>query len=116
MFTTQIRDREPIDRVLILDSNYNKIYFFTELHHFEGQEIMLRWEHNGQVVSQKVFSVKGPRWRVYSSLNLDGSMTGRWTGLVTDKQGCPLKAVIFQYVAAASNGEGAAIIDLKNPE
>lgn len=113
MFTTQIVDREPVNQVLILESKYKKVYFFTDLRHFEGQDIVHRWEHDGHVVSEKVFSVKGPRWRVYSSLSLNDSMLGRWTGIVTDKQGCPLKAVVFQYVATDPNGEGSAIIDLK---
>lgn len=114
VFTTQIQDREPVDQVLILDSSYKKVYFFTDLRHFEGQDVVHRWEHNGHVVSQKVFSIKGPRWRVYSSLNLNDDMLGRWTGIVTDKQGCPIKAVVFEYVAADPDGEGTAIIDLNH--
>jgi len=113
IFTTDIIDREPVNQVLILDSHYKKIYFFTDLRHFEGQDIVHRWEHDGHVVSQKTFSVKGPRWRVFSSLSLDDSMTGRWTGIITDKNGCPIKAVVFQYVPADSNGDGSAIINLK---
>lgn len=116
VFTTEVKDREPVNQVLILDSTYNKVYFFTDLRHFEGRDVIHRWEHDGHVVSQKVFSVKGPRWRVYSTMALDKSMTGRWTVVVTDKQGCPIKAVIFEYVAAGTGGNQTAIIDLKTPE
>jgi hypothetical protein len=113
LFTTQIEDREPVNQVLILEDKYNQIYFFTDLRHFEGQDIIHRWEHDGHVVAEKVFSVKGPRWRVYSTQHLDASMLGRWTVVVTDKAGCPLKAVIFEYVATNPKGEGSAIIKLK---
>lgn len=113
MFTTQIEDREPVNRVLILETKYKQVYFFSDLRHLEGQDITHRWEHEGHVVAEKVFSVKGPRWRVYSTQQLDSSMLGRWTVVVTDKNGCPLKAVVFQYVATNPNGEGSAIIELK---
>lgn len=113
MFTTQIEDREPVNQVLILENKYKQVYFFSDLRHLEGQDITHRWEHEGHVVAEKVFSVKGPRWRVYSTQQLDSSMLGRWTVVITDKDGCPLKAVVFQYVATNPNGEGSAIIQLK---
>lgn len=113
MFTTRIENREPVDHVLILDDKYKKVFFFTELRNFEGHQIIHRWEHNGRVISQIAFNIKGPRWRVYSSLNLDDGMLGRWTAIVTTKDGCPLKATVFQYVATKPNGQGSAILKLK---
>lgn len=113
MFTTQIENREPVNRVLLLENKIRQIIFFTDLRHMEGQDIVHRWEHEGHVIAEKVFNVKGPRWRVYSTQDLDASMLGRWTVVVADKQGCPLKAVVFQYVESAPNGEGSAIIELK---
>jgi hypothetical protein len=113
MFTTQIENREPVNQVLILEDKYKSVYFFSDLLNLEGQDIIHRWEHDGHVVAEKVFSVKGPRWRVYSTQQLDASMLGRWTVVVTDRDGCPLKAVVFQYVATDPNGEGSAIIELK---
>ena len=111
MFTTQIDDREPIDRVLILENKTPQLYFFSDLRHLQGQTIKHRWEYEGRVIKEKVFQVQGPRWRVYSLKKLDKSMLGRWTVVITDQDDCPLKAVIFQYVK--SNGEGSAIIDLR---
>lgn len=113
MFTTQIINREPVDQVLILEDKYKKIFFFTELRDLAGHEIIHRWEHNGHVISQKAFDVKGPRWRVFSSLELNDSMLGRWTAIVTTKDGCPLKAAVFQYVATNPKGQGSAILKLK---
>lgn len=115
LFTTEIKDREPVNQVLILDTTFSKVYFFTELRHYQGQEITHRWEHDGEVVSQKVFSVKGPRWRVYSAIDLNKSMTGRWTVVVTNQQGCPIKASVFEYVEAGSDSGKPAIIDLAKP-
>lgn len=113
MFTTQIENREPVNQVLILEDKYKTVYFFSDLRNLEGQDIVHRWEHEGHVVAEKVFSVKGPRWRVYSTQQLDDSMLGHWTVVITNKDGCPLKAVVFQYVKSDPNGEGSAILDLK---
>ena len=113
MFTTQVVDREPVDQVLILEDKVNLIYFFTDLRNLQGHEIIHRWEHDGKLVSQKSFEVKGPRWRVFSSLRLDSSMLGRWTVVVTTKDGCPLKASVFRYVASGPKGPGSAILKLK---
>jgi hypothetical protein len=114
MFTTDIVDREPIDRVLILQNDKSQLNFFTDLRNFEGQTINHRWEYEGQVVMTKSFEVKGPRWRVFSTLSLETKQTGRWTVVITEGEDCPIKAVLFRYVAKTEDGEATAIIDLKH--
>lgn len=113
MFTTDIDNREPVDRVLILDNSKSQIYFFSDLRHLQGQSIKHRWEFEGKMIQEKTFEVKGPRWRVYSLQDLDTTMLGRWTVLVTDEKGCPLRAVIFEYVARDDKNQTAAIIRLR---
>lgn len=113
MFTTMIDNREPKDRVLILENNTKELYFFSDLRHLQGQNVKHRWEYEGRVIKEKSFQVKGPRWRVFSQHKLDNNMLGRWTVVVTDERGCPLKAVIFQYIQAGKDGNGSAIVDLQ---
>ena len=113
LFSTEMIDREPTDRVLILENNKNMIHFFSDLRHFEGQTINHRWEYEGQVVMTKTYEVKGPRWRIFSTRALESNQTGRWTVVITDKDDCPLKAVVFQYVPKSDDGSKTAIIDLK---
>lgn len=110
MFTTSIVDREPTNRVLILENKITQLYFFSDLRHLQGHTITHRWEYEGRVVNEKSFKVKGTRWRVYSRHKIDSNMLGRWTAVVSDEDGCPLKAVVFQYVQTGQ--EGSAIIDL----
>ena len=110
MFTTTIADREPVNRVLILENKTSQLYFFSDLRHLQGRTVTHRWEYEGRIVNEKSFQVKGTRWRVYSNHKIDPNMLGRWTGVVSDEDGCPLKAVIFQYVQTGQ--EGSAIIDL----
>jgi len=112
MFTTQIDDREPVDRVLILENQISQLYFFSDLRHLQGQIVKHRWEYEGRIIKEKAFRVQGPRWRVYSLNRFDKDMVGRWTVVITDEDECPLKAVIFQYVQSDQD-EGSAIIELR---
>ena len=114
LVTTAIENREPINRVLILENKFPKIFFFSDLRHMQGEQISHRWEFEGKVVMRKTFDVKGPRWRVFSFKDMEPDKLGHWTVVITDKNDCPLKAVIFQYVKQGS--EGSAIIDLKDKE
>lgn len=98
IFSTGIENREPVDQVLILSNKQNVIYFFTDLRHMENQKIIHRWEHEGRVVTSKIFKVGGPRWRVFSKKKLPTDKTGTWRVVVTTERGLPLRATIFKYV------------------
>ena len=97
-FTTQVKDREPVDQVLMLSNMVKTISFFTDIRNMDGKTITHIWEHEGKLVSQKEFEIKGSRWRVYSEKALDPSMTGLWSVTVKDDHGWPLKVVIFKYL------------------
>ncbi len=77
-FTTAIDNREPVDTVDQLPADNAKVYFFTELRDMAGQKARHRWEHNGEVMAEVEFDVKGPRWRVWSSKNFQPQWTGEW--------------------------------------
>lgn len=96
-FTTAMEEREPVDNVVILSSENQKIYFFTDLRNLSGQQVRHRWEYNGNVEAEVEFQVEGDRWRTYSSKTMDPNKLGEWTVLVIDQEGWPLKAVVFEY-------------------
>ncbi len=110
-FTTRIEDREPVDRVLVLNNNITTLYFFTDVRHMEGRTVTHIWEYNDQVIAKKQFNIKGPRWRVFSQKELDPSMTGEWTVIIKDDRGWPLAVSVFRYVDSES-GEKTAILPL----
>jgi hypothetical protein len=97
-FTTAVNNREPVDQVVVLPNTVADVYFFTEVKHMAGQTIIHRWKYNDKVVSEKRLSIGGPRWRAYSKGTLDPGKLGKWTVVVTDGSGWPLKAAIFEYV------------------
>lgn len=99
VFTTAIVDREPTDRVETLGNGTHRIYYFTELDGLDGQAVTHRWMHDGEVKAEVEFVVGGPRWRVYSSKNLDPSWLGEWTVSVVDEKGNVLRQDRFVYTA-----------------
>jgi hypothetical protein len=99
-FTTEIENREPVNTVTKLDTDEHKIYYFTELKGMEGQQVTHRWEHNGKVMAEVPFQVGGPRWRVYSSKQLENDWTGEWKVSVVDGNGSTLGVNTFTYVKA----------------
>jgi hypothetical protein len=99
VFTTGIEDREPVDDLATLPSSQERVYFFSDLRNLEGQIITHRWEYNGKVMAEVKFQVGGPRWRTWSSKKLLPEWTGHWTVIVTDENGWPLKASMFEYTA-----------------
>lgn len=112
LFTTEIINREPVNRVLILENDQSQLYFFSDLRQFQGETVIHRWEFEGQTVMKKSFDVKGPRWRVYSSHDLETDRLGKWTAVITDKNNCPIKAVVFEYTPK-DEGLGSAILKVE---
>ncbi len=109
VFTTAVKDREPVDQVLRLTNDHREIYFFTELRHFTGQTVIHRWEYEGNMVTERKFEVGGPRWRVASRKGLNPGMTGRWSVVVLDGEGWPVYTAIFEYVKKSDYPESAIL-------
>lgn len=98
LFTSEIVDREPTDQILILRNTNKKVFFFSELRHFDGQTISHKWMYDGKVNSVVKFNVKGPRWRVYSRIDILPEQLGKWSVVVQDQTGRAIKASVFRLV------------------
>lgn len=99
MFATAVENHEPVDRIAILPETEEQVFFFTDLRGLQGRTVTHRWEYQGKVMAEVPFEVKGPRWRVFSLKSLDPGQLGKWTAIVVDESGWPLRAAIFQYGA-----------------
>jgi hypothetical protein len=99
VFTTQIADREPVDKIQELDNDNQEVYYFTELRDMEGQTARHRWQYNGEVMAEVEFNVKGPRWRVWSSKRFVPDWTGEWTVSVVNAADEVIAEDSFEYVA-----------------
>jgi hypothetical protein len=85
-FAVAVIDREPTEAIDRLTSEHDRVFFFTELHRFQGEELVHRWELDGEVKAEVPFGIDGPRWRVYSSKELDPS----WLGPGADGDAAPV--------------------------
>ncbi|MGW8229351.1 MAG: DUF2914 domain-containing protein, partial [Gammaproteobacteria bacterium] len=101
-FTTAIADREPVDTLETIEAADQKIYFFTELLDMQGQTATHRWEFNGDVVAEVAFEVKGPRWRVWSSKNLQPEWLGEWKVLVINSANEVISESTLNVIAATA--------------
>ncbi|MDH5180015.1 MAG: DUF2914 domain-containing protein [Gammaproteobacteria bacterium] len=97
-FTTKIKNNEPQNEVLVLENNAGEIYFFTELRGIQDKAIFHRWEYEGDVVKKQRITINKGQTRFYSKHKLLPKQTGKWTVVVTNEKGWPLKAAIFKYV------------------
>lgn len=98
-FTSGILDREPVDSMMTLDSQTDRVFFFTELRNMEGRTVVHRWELNGEVMAAVTFDVRGPRWRIYSSKELLPEWTGAWQVSVVDETGTVLDSEMLNYAS-----------------
>lgn len=100
IFTSAIVDREPVDNLSTVSGDTQRVFFFSDLRELAGQIVTHRWEYNGKVMAEVMFKVgNGARWRVYSSKNLLPEWTGQWTVVVSNENGWPIKASMFEYSA-----------------
>ena len=98
MFTIGVQDREPVLSVDSINSTaYSSISFFTELNEMSGHNVTHQWTYNDEVMFEKTFEVKGPRWRVWTSKNLAPDWTGSWTVNVLDDDRTVLSSRTFEY-------------------
>ena len=99
-FATSIKNREPVDQVVLAAPPVTELYFFTDLRHLDGRTVTHRWEYEGQLISVVPFVVQGPRWRVFSMKEIEPEQIGEWSVTVVDQSGWPLHTELFRYQAA----------------
>lgn len=97
VFTSQIKDREPVDALTTVKNDVTHIHFFTELKGLAGQKVTHRWEYQGQTKLEVSFDVGADRWRVFSNKNLLPSWLGEWKVSVIDDGGRNLGGASFTY-------------------
>ncbi len=101
-FTSAVEDREPVDSLTSLSNDSTLLYYFTEVRDMAGQTVKHRWEYGDQVMAEVEFEIGGPRWRIYSSKNLQPGWTGDWKVSVLDAAGNPLSVNTFVYTEATA--------------
>ncbi len=112
-FTTAVIDREPADAIDTLGNDTVEVAFFSDVRDMTGGTVIHRWKYGGEVLAEVPFDVRGPRWRVHSTKQLDPAWTGEWTVEVVDASGRVLGEESLTYTeassatAATSSGSGS---------
>ena len=96
LLTTGIENREPVDEIVSINKNQERIYFFTEIVGMEGKLVKHRWEYKGKIMGEVDINVGSPKWRCYSSKNILPAWTGIWTVSVVDDQDNVLAETYFE--------------------
>ena len=96
LLTSGIENREPMDEIVSIDKNRDRIYFFTEFTDLKGKSIKHSWEFNGKSMGEVNFIVGSNKWRCYSSKNLLPEWTGIWTVSVVDEKNNVLAETYFE--------------------
>jgi len=96
-FSSGIENREPVDG-LTYALNVNPVFFFTELQGFEGQAVVHRWLFNDNLMAEVTFNVGGPRWRVYSSKQIQPEWDGNWKVEVVDEAGVIVSSEMIEIL------------------
>lgn len=110
IFTTAVKDREPTNSIKQLDTNSNKVIYYTELRDMAGQTATHRWEYNGKVMAEVKFKVKGARWRVWSSKSLLPGWTGEWKVSVLNGANEVISEDVLTYRPAKPTPEAKAAV------
>jgi hypothetical protein len=67
IFTTEIKNREPVNDLNSVAVTSITVSFFTELVNLNGKLVTHRWSVHGDVVYTKDFRVGANRWRVWTT-------------------------------------------------
>ncbi|MFS8637216.1 MAG: DUF2914 domain-containing protein [Gemmatimonadota bacterium] len=77
---TGIEDREPIGESTTFTADVGTVYFFTEITgDFDETQIHHVWLREGEEIARVPLTVRGPRWRTWSSKRIPPEWSGNWT-------------------------------------
>lgn len=86
----------PVNEAVIFSIELGRIHSFTEFDPVPKQTIVFhKWYHNGSLVSVKQFTVKPPRWSMFSSMQLRDADKGPWQVDIMDSKESLLRTLRF---------------------
>ncbi len=92
----QLEPGAAID-TLVAKQHIQRLYLFTELKGYAGQELTHRWSFEGQVQTEALLTIEDSPWRTYSEKWLLPEQLGSWRVEIIDQQQNVLYQHDFQY-------------------
>jgi hypothetical protein len=78
-FTTQIKDKEPVNNLSKLENVFTSVFFFTDIRDCVSCKVEHVWYLDGKHIHTQKGTAKYPRYRWWSKKTLNDSMLGKWT-------------------------------------
>jgi hypothetical protein len=97
VFTTAIKNTEPVDSLSDLHSDAEQVGLFTEFRDMTGDAVVHTWEHKGSVIARVHFHIEQPNVRLWSGRLLTPDMQGSWRVVVTNAAGKILTEKTLDY-------------------
>lgn len=82
---------------LVAKQQIQRLYLFTELKGYAGQQLIHRWSFAGQVQTEALLTIEDSPWRTYSEKWLLPDQLGSWRVEIIDQQQHVLYQHDFQY-------------------
>ncbi len=92
----QLEPGAAID-TLVAQQQIQRLYLFTELKGYAGQQLIHRWSFAGQVQTEALLTIEDSPWRTYSEKWLLPDQLGSWRVEIVDQQQNVLYQHDFQY-------------------
>ncbi len=93
---TAIEERQPVGVSETFGPDVGRLYCFTDVRGAEGLTLTHVWIHEGTTRARVPLSIRGPRWRCWSSKQILPSWTGAWEVKVLDEEGRVLASSAFR--------------------
>ena len=87
---------EVID-TLVAQQHIQRLYLFTELKGYAGQQLIHRWSYAGEVKTEALLTIEDSPWRTYSENWLLPDQLGKWRVEIIDQQQKVLYQHDFEY-------------------
>lgn len=113
VFTSGVKDREPVDKLTSGKTDDDHIFYYTELRDMTGQTAIHRWQYKGKVVAEVKFKVRGPRWRVWSSKTIPTGDTGEWKVSVLNGAGEVIAEDMIDYTGQPAASDQSTTMEQK---
>jgi len=88
----QLEPGAAIDK-LVAQHQIQRLYLFTELKGYAGQQLIHRWSFAGQVQTEALLTIEDSPWRTYSEQWLLPDQLGNWRVEIVDQQ----QQVLYQH-------------------
>jgi hypothetical protein len=101
---TGVQDREPVGADSAFSADVDTVYFYTVLEgEFGERQLEHVWLRDGEEVARVPLTVRGPRFRTWSSKTIPSDGAGSYTVRLVDEDDAELASVDF---TVGSGGEG----------